>query len=58
MNSLGKIFRSEQGVIPGLKPQNYDDNLRKQKFLLQFFNSHAHATALTNFEGKCARKTA
>jgi hypothetical protein len=33
--NLGKLFRSEQGVNPGSEPQNYDDNLRKQKFLLQ-----------------------
>jgi hypothetical protein len=25
------MFRSEQGVIPGSEPQNYDDIRRKQK---------------------------
>jgi hypothetical protein len=35
IQSLVKLFRSKQGVIPGSEPQNYDDSLRKQKFLLQ-----------------------
>ena len=29
------MFRSEQGVIPGSEPQNYDDILRKQKVFSQ-----------------------
>ncbi len=31
----GILFRSEQGIIPGSEPQNYDDILKKLKFLLQ-----------------------
>jgi hypothetical protein len=29
------MFRSEQGVISGSEPQNYDDILRKQKVFSQ-----------------------
>jgi hypothetical protein len=29
------MFRSEQEVIPGSEPQNYDDILRKQKVFSQ-----------------------
>ena len=29
------LFWSEQGVVPGSEQQNYDDNLRKQKFFIQ-----------------------